>query len=167
MVRGIKGPLLESATELLQRAMGSPWSVDQVEAALVGRGTRHRLRCEQEGVAGRLDPGALIGLLLARRVAHDELEIDLVVVDPAQRRRGIARALLRDLLEAESAEGIVDFRLEMAATNDPARALYASLGFVVVGRRARYYPDGDDALLWSRRSPGAPAMGDRICGRED
>jgi ribosomal-protein-alanine N-acetyltransferase len=41
-------------------------------------------------------------------------------------------------------------QLELAATNAPALALYQGLGFVVVGRRSRYYPDGEDALLLSR-----------------
>lgn len=145
---------------LLERAMGSPWSHGQVEAALAGPALRHRLRWEYAGEAEGPERGALVGLLLARRVAWDEVEIDLVAVDPGHRRRGIARALLRDLVEVERADGVVDFRLEMAATNESAFALYASLGFVVVGRRARYYPDGDDALLLSRRTPRATATGD-------
>jgi ribosomal-protein-alanine N-acetyltransferase len=46
--------------------------------------------------------------------------------------------------------GLAEARLELAASNDPARGLYERLGFMVVGRRKRYYPDGDDALLLSR-----------------
>jgi ribosomal-protein-alanine N-acetyltransferase len=40
--------------------------------------------------------------------------------------------------------------LEVAIDNDPAHDLYLSVGFTVVGRRARYYrrPDGRaDALI--------------------
>jgi ribosomal protein S18 acetylase RimI-like enzyme len=54
------------------------------------------------------------------------------------------------LIEAERAEGMRAVELELAASNDAARALYEGLGFVVVGRRSRYYPDGDDALLLTK-----------------
>ncbi|NVN31455.1 ribosomal-protein-alanine acetyltransferase, partial [Endobacter medicaginis] len=37
--------------------------------------------------------------------------------------------------------------IEVAAGNGPAIALYRGCGFVEVGRRRRYYPDGDDALV--------------------
>jgi ribosomal-protein-alanine N-acetyltransferase len=93
--------------------------------------------------------GAQLGFVLARRIA-DLLEIDLVGVRAEHRRRGIARSLLDELIEDETQAGLAEARLELAASNDPALALYESLGFMVVGRRTRYYPDGDDALLLSR-----------------
>ena len=37
--------------------------------------------------------------------------------------------------------------LEVAEDNADARKLYTSLGFVEVGRRKRYYANGDDALV--------------------
>ena len=40
--------------------------------------------------------------------------------------------------------------LEVRASNAPAQALYRRAGFVVDGRRPRYYPDGEDAVLMSR-----------------
>jgi ribosomal-protein-alanine N-acetyltransferase len=43
-------------------------------------------------------------------------------------------------------------QLEVRASNQPARALYARAGFVVDGRRPRYYPDGEDAVLMSWRA---------------
>ncbi len=86
---------------------------------------------------------------MARRIA-DLLEIDLVGVRAEHRRAGIARSLLAGLIEEETEMSLAEARLELAASNDAARALYLGLGFMVVGRRKRYYPDGDDALLLSR-----------------
>jgi ribosomal-protein-alanine N-acetyltransferase len=86
--------------------------------------------------------------VLARRVG-DLLEIDLVGVRRSMRRRGIAGGLLRALLAEEGQTDLAETRLEFAASNAAARALYEGLGFVVVGRRTRYYPDGDDALMLS------------------
>ncbi len=124
--------------------MADPWTRSQLEGALAGAGAR--------AIWARSVASGPIGFVVARRIA-DLLEIDLVGVDPGHRRAGTAARLLRDLLLAEEGAGMAEARLELAASNAPARALYEQLGFVVVGRRARYYPDGGDALLLSRRAP--------------
>lgn len=40
--------------------------------------------------------------------------------------------------------------LEVRTGNAAARALYAGAGFAEVGRRRRYYTDGEDAVLMTR-----------------
>lgn len=133
---------------LADRAMSSAWTREQFREALGARRLRLRWRAAPSG--------GLQGFVLGRRVARDLVEIDLVAVDPAHRRRGIARGLLESLMAEERAKGIETFRLELAERNDAARALYTGVGFVVVGRRPRYYPDGDDALLltWTAADRG-------------
>jgi ribosomal protein S18 acetylase RimI-like enzyme len=126
--------------------MEHPWSPAQLRSALVD--PRSEV-CVEWGGAGT----EMIGCVLARWTAGDLLEIDIVAVDPAQRRRGIARRLLAALLERARRRGAREAQLELAGDNHGARALYLGLGFVVVGRRARYYPDGADALLLSWRAP--------------
>jgi ribosomal-protein-alanine N-acetyltransferase len=118
------------------------WGPDAAAAAIAVAGARIRLAERNDGVG--------IGFVLARRIV-DVLEIDLAGVQTRYRRAGIARAMLSNLIGAEVAKGLVEARLELAESNQPARELYKGLGFVVVGRRTRYYPDGDDALLLSRR----------------
>jgi [ribosomal protein S18]-alanine N-acetyltransferase len=81
-----------------------------------------------------------------------EAEIHTIGVDPAFRRRGIGRALLRRLLAVADAAGARVF-LEVRTDNEAARALYAADGFTVVGLRKRYYrPSGADAHTM-RREP--------------
>jgi ribosomal-protein-alanine N-acetyltransferase len=77
----------------------------------------------------------------------DELHITAVAVDPAQRRRGLGRRVLGALMERGRRRGAERATLEVAVTNDPARGLYAALGFEVAGIRRRYYGNGDDALI--------------------
>ncbi len=130
----------------------SGWNEAQILESLKGSRVRAKVAARipaAESGKGRAD-GDFLGFVLARRIA-DVLEIDLVGVRPGSRRQGIARALLEALIEDENLAGPFEARLELAAANEPALCLYVGLAFVVVGRRTRYYPDGDDALLLSRQ----------------
>ncbi|HEU4657649.1 MAG TPA: ribosomal protein S18-alanine N-acetyltransferase [Capillimicrobium sp.] len=79
-----------------------------------------------------------------------------VAVDPDQRREGLARALLTELLHRIGGDE-ARITLEVRPSNDAAIRLYESFGFRAAGRRRRYYQDnGEDALiLW--RTPGTLA----------
>jgi ribosomal-protein-alanine N-acetyltransferase len=90
------------------------------------------------------------GFVLARAVAG-EAEILTLAVAPPARRRGLAAILLRAaMMEAQYRDAEVMF-LEVSDRNTAARGLYAGAGFAQVGRRRRYYADGSDALVLSRR----------------
>ena len=76
--------------------------------------------------------------------------------------------LLRALLAQAAARGVHDVFLEVRADNPVAQALYASEGFLEVGRRPRYYqPDDVDAVVmkldvrgWSaQQTPSAEDAG--------
>lgn len=88
---------------------------------------------------------APVGFALMRRAA-DEAEILTLGVVPAARRRGVAAAILAEAMARARLEGAAALHLEVADTNTPARALYAAHGFAEIGRRARYYNDGADAI---------------------
>lgn len=90
-------------------------------------------------------PAGAVGFLLAWRAA-DELHLTDLGVAEAWRRRGVARRLVQDLLRQAGAARLV--LLEVRAGNAAALALYASLGFSELDRRARYYADsGEDAVV--------------------
>jgi ribosomal-protein-alanine N-acetyltransferase len=89
------------------------------------------------------------GFVLARDLGG-EVEILSLGVLPETRRQGIGRALLRAVFAEAERRGGGSIVLEVAAENAAARALYAGLGFLSVGRRPRYYsrPAGViDALI--------------------
>lgn len=52
-------------------------------------------------------------------------------VEPAFRRLGVARLLVREAVARFEALGVSQVRLETAATNEPARRLFAACGFRV------------------------------------
>jgi tRNA threonylcarbamoyladenosine biosynthesis protein TsaB len=90
--------------------------------------------------------GVATGFVLARAAAA-EAEILAIAVSAAYRRNGIARRLLVEAVAQAGRLGAANLFLEVADDNVPAQNLYESQGFRLVGRRKRYYPGGQDALL--------------------
>ncbi len=113
-----------------------PWSAQEFAALLA---TPHCFLLEEPG-----------GFLLGRAIA-DEAELLTLAVDPALRRGGIARLLVRRFAETAAQRGATHAFLEVAEENGPARALYDSLGWKGAGRRRGYYTTLDgkacDALV--------------------
>jgi ribosomal-protein-alanine N-acetyltransferase len=101
------------------------------------------------GAFGYLSPaadGMPAGFILCRTAA-DEAEIMTLMVIPALRRQGMGERLLTKAQSHAAAHGAVVMFLEVASNNNAAKALYESNGFIEVGRRARYYANGADALI--------------------
>lgn len=77
-----------------------------------------------------------------------------IVVDPGQRRRGIARRLLDALMDEARARASDQLFLEVRASNTPAITLYQDLGFAEVALRRGYYPQPgggrEDAIIMAR-----------------
>ncbi|WP_338016427.1 tRNA (adenosine(37)-N6)-threonylcarbamoyltransferase complex transferase subunit TsaD [Gordonibacter urolithinfaciens] len=89
-------------------------------------------------------------------VVDGQVQILKVGVDPAQRRRGIARELLARVAADARDLGAATCSLEVRAGNAGARAFYGALGFHALGTRPRYYSDGEDALILEGPLPLAP-----------
>ena len=85
-----------------------------------------------------LQSGEPVGFILLRQAA-DEAEIITLAVKPQLRRKGGPPRLLMVGLDKMTGRGAQQCFLEVADTNAAARALYASAGFVEVGRRPGYY----------------------------
>ena len=86
-----------------------------------------------------------------------EGEVGNVAVHPDARGQRIGARLLDEALaEARRREVGVVF-LEVRESNEAARRLYASRGFVQVGRRKRYYRRPDEDALVLRWDGGEPA----------
>lgn len=84
------------------------------------------------------------------RFVLDEGYLNNIAVLPDYRRRGYARALLNTLADEARELGLSFLTLEVRAGNEPAKALYRSLGYEMTGRRRRFYRDPvEDALLFT------------------
>lgn len=89
----------------------------------------------------------IVGYLIGREVGGSG-EILNLAVEPAFRRRGIARALLEAGLAALRRRGAGEVFLEVRVSNAAAQALYRQAGFRPVGQRPGYYRSPrEDALV--------------------
>jgi len=113
----------------------------------------------RSGACGHFSPAESLALrsasgldaiLLATRLDTDTTHVAQVVVDQAARRGGRARALVEASAVVARAAGASRQTLLVSASNAPARALYAQLGFV---ERATFlFADRDRITRATRRS---------------
>lgn len=131
---------LDALLALEQASAVHPWTRAHFAAVLDDERTRVFVLRDRAG-------GLLAFCVLA--LAADEVEVHDVAVAPAARRRGLARALMEHALRDAAGRGARRAFLEVRASNRPARALYARLGFAPTGRRRAYYrePEEDAVLL--------------------
>ena len=88
--------------------------------------------CGREAVAAvEIATGRTIGIArFVRDASGSEAEIAFEVVDEWQ-GRGVARALLAELVQLAQGEGIERFRATVIAGNDPALAVVSGAGRVI------------------------------------
>lgn len=80
-------------------------------------------------------------------IVDGQVQILKVGVDPAMRRRGIARGLLARVAADARDLGAASCSLEVRVANAGAQALYEAVGLRSLGVRPRYYSDGEDAVI--------------------
>jgi ribosomal protein S18 acetylase RimI-like enzyme len=75
----------------------------------------------------------LRGVVLTTALQRDTAHVAQIAIDPAWRRRGLARGLMQHALQRAAAAGYWRLTLLVAEENTAARELYASLGFEAHG----------------------------------
>jgi ribosomal-protein-alanine acetyltransferase/tRNA threonylcarbamoyl adenosine modification protein YeaZ len=108
--------------------------------------------------------GRLAGYSLAW-LGHGSGHLGNLAVVPEERRRGIARALLDDLVTRARSLDVRSMTLEVRVSNFAAQWLYRSHGFRVAGLRRRYYRDTcEDAVVMEWRAADARRSNTRTDG---
>lgn len=143
------------ASELYQLHVGGfdrPWSEQSLTEIL-------RLPTSLGIGVSRSDTAQLSGFGLFHHTS-DEAELLTIVVSEADRRKGLARAILANGEKHLAARGCARMFLEVAEDNVAALRLYRQLDFQLEGRRRKYYarPDQEyaDALIMTRVITGLP-----------
>ena len=119
----------------------TPWSYDSLMAEM-----KNKLAHYEVAELG----GEVIGYA-GMRVYFGEAHITNVAIAPEYRRKGYARRLMKHMMRVAIANDADCMTLEVREHNEPAKALYAELGFVKAGERKRYYTDtGESAyIMWN------------------
>tara|TARA_B100000700_G_C14292369_1_gene511052 strand:+ start:70 stop:525 length:456 start_codon:yes stop_codon:yes gene_type:complete len=89
----------------------------------------------------------LIGFCSAWLVL-EEMQITSIAVDPLHQRKGIGKYILSNLIKKSKSLEINRILLEVKDKNEPAKALYKSIGFKLIGNRSNFYKDGSNALIF-------------------
>lgn len=143
-IRPMTAADLDGVLLLEEVSFSDPWSRGLYEHELNdNRLSRYRVVVPagtSSGLPGVIAQG---GWMLFGEEAH----ILTIAVRPEFRGQGIGRWLLLWLLAEARGEGCVSVVLEVRPSNEAALRLYESLGFVMINRRKRYYPDKEDALV--------------------
>ena len=124
--------------QLEKRCFSDPWSENSIRSELTGRLSLWVVALDGDTFAGYIGSQRVLG----------ESDMMNVEVAPEYRRRGIAQALILELIRRLSQQGNRSLMLEVRASNTPAITLYHKLGFAQVGRRPNYYRNPkEDALI--------------------
>jgi ribosomal-protein-alanine N-acetyltransferase len=116
---------------------------------------RDELRLGYHYVGAYASAGELIayaGIGIVGGPPDAEADIHTIGVHPAWQRKGIARELMRELLDHADKSQATVF-LEVRTDNHAAITLYEAHGFITQGIRRKYYqPSGADAYTMKRPS---------------
>ena len=82
----------------------------------------------------------------------DELHITIIAVHPIHQRKGLGKFLLSELIKRSRSLRTKQIHLEVKETNEPAKALYKSMGFKTTANRSNFYEDGTSALLLTKET---------------
>ena len=85
------------------------------------------------------------------KIILDEANVMDIVTKKAKRNQGFGKFLLNELINMSIKKNCSSITLEVRENNMPAIYLYKSFDFEEVGRRKRYYKNGDTAILMTRK----------------
>lgn len=129
---------VQQIAELETICFNDPWSEKSIASELGNRLSCWLVALDQDTVVGYVGSQTVLG----------ETDMMNIAVHPEYRNKGIALALITALIEELSKQGSHSLMLEVRASNDPAKSLYAKLGFETVGLRKNYYRNPkEDALI--------------------
>lgn len=95
-----------------------------------------------------IEESSVQGFVVGKGV-RGEWEVENIAVSVSVQRQGLGTLLLREFLATAGKEDAKAVFLEVRESNQAARKFYEKFGFVLTGRRPRYYIDPqEDALLY-------------------
>ncbi len=142
-IRPLREADLPRVLEIERECFSTPWK------EVTFRGLMKR--SDTDLLVAEMADGWLAGYTACWTVI-DQSELGNVAVSPSARGEGIGGALVDAVVERVKARGAHECYLEVRESNRDAQSIYRQRGFIVVGRRPRYYSlPTEDALVMRLR----------------
>ncbi len=132
--------------EIEKESYPRPWGIEafKIEISKNKEGTNIFL------VAQDIETSEVVGYIMADLIT-DFAHISNIAVKSKYRKRGIGTTLLEELIQKTEETGINSLTLEVRQSNEAALKLYKKAGFLVEGKREKYYENTEVAILmWKR-----------------
>ena len=131
---------IEAVAAIERDCFADPWSEAGLEEELHNPCARFMVAEHLTEVRG----------YLGTHIVADEMSVTNIAVSPAFRRQNVAGALLHDAFMTAKEKHLSRITLEVRVSNEPAIALYESMGFVKDGIRPHFYAHPtEDAAIYS------------------
>ncbi|MBV2367066.1 ribosomal protein S18-alanine N-acetyltransferase [Streptomonospora sp. NEAU-YY374] len=142
------GPIMALENDLFG---ADAWSESMLRSEFAEPTRHYVVACRDdtaEGGAGTgSDGGGPVLGYAGLRSVPPEGDVQTIAVDRAWWGRGIATALLTELLTRAYSQEVTDVFLEVRSDNRRAQELYRRFGFVDIGVRRNYYRDADAIVM--------------------
>lgn len=137
-IKSMRSVHIPQVAGLEKLCFSEPWSENSLTSELNNPLSLWLVALDGDCVAGYVGSQSVMG----------ESDMMNIAVDPNYRRKGVAAALVEELVRQLKERGNHCLTLEVRASNDVAIALYEKLQFVQIGRRPNYYRSPkEDALI--------------------
>ncbi len=134
-IRKAKEADIEAIAGLEKQCFSAPWSEKAISETMKSKDSLFLVAEKDKKTVG----------YIGSYFCYPEGYITNVAVDPEERRQGIGRRLIEELIALGKELGLSFWTLEVRESNVPAISLYDSLGFEKVGRRPRFYSNPEEA----------------------
>lgn len=132
---------LDGVCKIEQQCFVHPWSKESLMSELGSENSLFLVMTDNDRTVGYIGMNFVL----------DEGYIYNVAVDEAFRRRGVASALIGELVTYGKKHNFSFLTLEVREGNEDARLLYSKLGFIKVGERKNYYSEPtENAVLMTK-----------------
>ena len=138
MIRNAELADIEQIYSIENESFEYPWSKSQFLKDLENEHSKNWVWTENNRIVAYL-----FGHLVV-----DEYHLHNIAVSEEFRKKGIALKLIEKMLNFTNENKVKAVFLEVSSSNLPACNLYQKKGFVAQGTREKYYPNGDNALLY-------------------
>ncbi len=143
IIRGMTEKDIQAVTEIERMSFSTPWSAASFYNEIYNPHSTAKVAVVEEACSVQ----RVVGYICANQVS-DEGHILNLAVHPDFRKKGIAKNLVKDILEDLKETTCRFLYLEVRISNYPARKLYEGFGFNIVGIRKGYYNEPkEDAVI--------------------